>query len=527
MSPAPRDLQSNTFSNAIRSHPRIVEDWPTHDDKSACVWAVNNQLLVARSVSPAPPKNFAITADGKRLVSALGDLGLTATFVTSLFSGVPKVNTAVSEDIDLVLLKRKDGKPLGPQEVFKRVNQIRNDAKLSLPPRSVAPNHVLVPAWNGDGCPYGPPREYAGTVPPKLPPAAVPKGPHKPKITLIDSGYVWKQKKWGANPLDKLLGHAQTYPTPGWWPDETAPGGWTRCPRDEVDARNPSNPTRLDALAGHANFVGGVLARRSWLPTLNIWNHNGSFVADETLAHVTTEIAVLKSLLASQQAEPTQVIMFVYAFPPFEGVLSVAWDSTMRQLLENYNNNFVLVCPAGNQGTTQRRYPAALATVDPIPFYKAKSSFASSGKSSGTPAVATSANRPYANVIGVGSLDVTGHTASDFTNRGAKPQLGHPADPWLTCSAIGEHVKSSFLRVNLPPEEQPRPAGTAPSGHDFAAHKAWAEWQGTCFSAPKIVAAIANELQSDTDSATAAWQSVQTKLSPSRDPQLGLMFGKL
>ena len=92
----------------------------------------------------------------------------------------------------------------------------------------------------------------------------------------------------------------------------------------------------------------------------------------------------------------------------------------------------------------------------------------------------------------------------------------------MTCSAIGEEVVSTFLHVDLPTEEDPQ------GNHDFADHASWAVWQGTSFAAPKVAAAIANELEAATD-ALAAWESAKMRYNPQPDPRLevGLMFTDL
>src|SRR5206468_2171289 len=125
-------------------------------------------------------------------------------------------------------------------------------------------NHVLVPAWGGDVCPYGPPEEWVGQVPPPLRDSRQPEaaGP----ITLLDSGYIWDDS-WGLNPLETLLGNPQPSPTLADFPNGA---GWEPCTPDEPDA---DHNRKLDALAGHANFVAGLLAQRC-RTTINIWNHN-------------------------------------------------------------------------------------------------------------------------------------------------------------------------------------------------------------------------------------------------------------
>ncbi|HEV8099594.1 MAG TPA: S8 family serine peptidase, partial [Gaiellaceae bacterium] len=106
---------------------------------------------------------------------------------------------------------------------------------------------------------------------------------------------------------------------------------------------------------------------------------------------------------------------------------------------------------------------------------------------------------------------------SKFSNRGTAK------DAWVTCSAIGEDVVSTFLHADLPTEEDPQ------GGHDFADHNSWAIWQGTSFAAPKIAAAIINELEGANNDALAAWENAKTRYRPLADPnsEVGLMFTDL
>jgi hypothetical protein len=451
------------------------------------VWYANDQVL-ASSVKAVQAVQKAISKQS----------GYKVALQTTMFAGLNvKKAFKAQNDVHVLGISRAGGNPVPNGFVAQLVRSLRGGA-LKGHEREISPNHILLPEWNGDACPYGAPTAYTGPIPPPLlAPAQQPApGSYSPSITLIDSGYVWDHT-WGTNPLDSLLGHAQVFPTPAQWPNDS--GGWSTCPPDVVDANHPTAPTQVDALAGHSNFVAGVLALRCNGPTLNIWNHNGGFIADD-LSHVPTELAVLRSLLKSQEAAKTPLIMLTFAFPPLDGILSTAWDAALQQLA-TINPNFLIVAPAGNQGTTQRRYPASLASPDPRAKLKGGAL-----RSIASPSYPT-------HVIGVGSLKQAG-TASVFTNRGTA------ADPWVACAAIGENVPSSFLHVDLPPEDSP--SATV----DFTATN-WATWQGTCFAAPKIVAMIAKYMPSATTSPWVAWTSARNTLLPPADPGLGLDFGML
>jgi Subtilase family len=480
----PADNDSNTFSNRLRKHPKIVEHWKPRDHSNPCIWYVEDELLFVERASPvARPGRDAPTDAGRAIRDVLRGRGVEPIYATSLFSGLEE-RTADVEDVHLVRLAGHD------VDILTLISDLRQHETLRDLPSGVSLNHVLVPQALGDGCPHGPPYQYNGGVP-----TGPPAGPPSPAFTLIDSGYIW-DKHWGVNPLDTLLGHAQPAPNPGLWP---TPGGWwQQTPPDRLD---DDNDGKLDALAGHANFVAGVLASRCNGPNITIWNHNGSFVGND-LSHVPTELAVLNSLLLSQSQPQnrTRVIVFVFAFPPFGGVLGQQWANTWAQL-QAYNGDFVLVAPAGNQSDEARRYPAALSKALPN-------------------AVDPFLGIDHPEVIGVASIDATPqHQCSVFSNRGTA------ADQWVTCSAIGEGVNSTFLHVDMPTEDDPQ------GPHDFAHHNSWATWRGTSFSAPKVAAAIANELVAGGGTAQDAWVRLRatgtTTATGGPFPDVGIKFPNL
>ena len=45
------DPERNNFSKRLRDHGKVKEHGKPHDEGSACVWAVDDQLLVSKSVA--------------------------------------------------------------------------------------------------------------------------------------------------------------------------------------------------------------------------------------------------------------------------------------------------------------------------------------------------------------------------------------------------------------------------------------------------------------------------------------------
>src|SRR5262249_35156350 len=142
---------------------------------------------------------------------------------TTMFTGSGlKVGQALqARDVHVARIVPKHGKPVPNDYVANLVLGLRAH-ELKGHEREVSPNHILVPEWNGDACPYGAPTEYNGTIPPPLPTAAQQpgSGSYRPEITLLDSGYYW-DTNWGQNPLADLLGISQVDPTMAEWPNDS------------------------------------------------------------------------------------------------------------------------------------------------------------------------------------------------------------------------------------------------------------------------------------------------------------------
>ena len=401
---------SMAFSSRVRNHPRITA-FP-NKKKDLSTLAVSDHLLVCESV-------------WERVTKFLEQQKIHQEVLGTVLDGVPP--KPGSEDVRIVKIK-----PPAGRDVFETVRIARKELKLEKDEAGkVSPNHVLIPANFSHGCPWGPPLPVGGA--PTLDPMSGPSA----AVTIIDSGYQWDPGTMGVNPLDAFapLGGAVSLA------DFLGPAGWNAGTPDVLDADGNGE---LDALAGHANFIAGVIAQNFPGAQITIRNHNGGF--EPASDDFPTEASVARSLCLSGGAD---VINLGFAFVAFDGGISCAWELAMNQL----GTGPIVAVPAGNNASSIKRYPAALG-----------------------------AN--YANVVSVGSIDgidVNGTPKkSGFSNYG----------PWVKVSARGSKVVSTFLRVDMPVEDDPIPFWHR--SRNFA--NGWAEWNGTSFATPKVVAAIAGEV---------------------------------
>jgi hypothetical protein len=449
-------MSFNAFTQRVLDHPRI-ETSPNNPDSNndSIVFAIKDELLVSRS-SHDQVKTYLSQGLYKTAPKQV---------VTSCYSGISPPG---GEDVDIWQITPPQNK-----SIFDVVADLRASSALAGMERTVSPNHVLIPASSGDQCPFGEPTMYKGSAL-HLPAAKGLHGDVYQPVVVVDSGYQWwGSKGWGANPLSQRgkVNHVQAQ---RYVPDPANPGQLTWLPFvDDVPDKHQAGT--LDHLAGHANFVTGVIAQRCQSADITIWNHNAAFVEDDADPYnLPTEASVLHTLAQIANGKPA-VVNCGFAFVPFTGKLPDAglgvhqtWDSTIDQLRRA---GWVIVAPAGNQeGSTTPRYPAALDGV-----------------------------------VGVASHDASG-APSFFTNVGS----------WVTCSANGENVHSTFLHVRMKVE------GGDGTVQDFRNN--WAMWNGTCFAAPKVAAAIANRVDGNLPSD--AWDELRQEYSKQEDRNhmLGIVF---
>jgi hypothetical protein len=446
-------MSFNSFTQRVRNHPPVAAvDAPD----GTLHLAVSNQLLVAQSVSAA--LDLQNTYQG--------------TLLTTLLDGINPVSEGHPEFEDVEIWHLDD---LGQHEnIFALVEFLRGDTPISARPGTVSPNHILIPAPVDHSCPYGAPYPVSGVR--NLP---VPTGGPQ-HVTVIDSGYGWSDANWGPNPLEGRVQPLETHRLPT--VDEATNIGqqWQDRVSDAPDAKVPGSAD-LVALAGHANFIAGVILQLCPDAQITIRNHSGLFTGDDDFP---TEATVARSLcetMSTDQSHYPAVIELGFAFTTYGGHASTAWNTTF----EFIGNDVLVVVPSGNQGSEDPRYPAALGLSQANPH--------------GLP-----------HLIGVGSIDPAPpggqYVRSEFSNFGE----------WVACSAIGRNVESTFLDYEGSLEDG--------DGADVLfTENAWAVWNGTSFAAPKIVGLIARSLAGGAQDVTEAWTEVQAQAG-GQEHDLGYVF---
>jgi hypothetical protein len=418
---------SSAFTHRLAGHPRIAY-WP-HPKCPALVAMVIDEILVGADAAGS---------------AAAG-------YLNGIAENVGHVFPKSKKNVEIWRLKQTPGNKPWPDVA----DAVWNARKLvpNILARQISPNHILVPASNYHTCPWGPPDE-----PPHLG-AYLGSATEKIRVTVIDSGYI------ESSTIDGRLESA-TY---GEWFGFTQAGGYGWVaeqppiikPGGNVYDQNDDG--YIDALAGHANFVAGIVAQACPEVLIRVKSHNGAFVTadagDPVDTPLPTEASVARSLwetLADSHGW-SDVINIGFAFPtlpwaPPVGVPPAGPPSwTFKAVFDEYQNQakrFTVVAPAGNQHCIVPQYPAAF-------------------------------HQSYSNVIGVASIDSYG-SLSIFSNFGS----------WVACAAEGEHVVSTFLEYSGTTEEL-EIYGPLHGTHQHKDFRGWASWSGTCFAAPKVTGALA------------------------------------
>jgi thermitase len=446
-----RELFQPGFTERLTRHPRIAyyiyPDYlcGTRSDSSTLVSFVVDQLLVVRQLVEDAEFSSALSQVAEQTGVRVFD---------SEKHGVTPVN-------NVEIWKLKDAEAQGDKphaDVAHTVWRLRRQLPEEMK-AMVAPNHVLVPPGRMHECPWGPPEGHGAiTLPPRVSPLV--------EVVVIDSGFIM------AGPVGRVVTNLTfaeaLHAVPGaapvfdWQPGTEAPAG-------VVNPLDQNGDSRLDALAGHANFVAGVVAQGSEHAELTVESFNCSVIdGDTSIPGFVTEAEVARSWWEHRNA-PVVNVGFAFATLPDQllqvdsdpsvvnGPPSWALQMVMKAIADDPEH--LVVAPAGNQNCTVPQYPAAFSL-------------------------------DYENVVGVGSVDASG-ARSEFSNHG----------PWVSCCAKGENVVSSFVdHWNGETEEGEPDAGGAVTGaalpHPVKHFFGWASWSGTSFAAPKVSAAVADSVAS-------------------------------
>ena len=444
--PYPEKFDSG-FTERLTRHPRIgyyiyPDELCGRESKgNILVTFVIDQLLVVKKLVDDPKFN-------EELVKIADPTEV------NVFDG-NKSEVAPGNNVEIWTLKEVDGSH-EHADVAHAVWNLRHFVPKGMQKEMVAPNHVLVPPGRMHECPWGPPEEHGSvTVPSRVGPLI--------EVVVVDSGFIMSGPAGRvvtnvtfAESLQQLPGGGP--PLYDWQPGTEAPPG-------VVDALDQNADGRLDALAGHANFVAGVVARGSEHAELTVESLNCSVIdSDTSIPGFVTEAEVARAWWEHRTA-PVVNVGYAFATLPNQA-LAVESDPNvvngppswaLRVVMEAVGDNeeHVVVAPAGNQDCSVPQYPAAFS-VD------------------------------YDNVAAVGSVDANG-ARSVFSNYG----------DWVNCCAKGEDVVSTFIGWwdGEAEEGEPNPLAAAtgvPLPHPPKHFRGWASWSGTSFAAPKVSAAIAH-----------------------------------
>ncbi len=217
---------------------------------------------------------------------------------------------------------------------------------------------------------------------------------------------------------------------------------------------------RLDRQAGHGTFISGVI--RQICPDARV-HHAGvlSSYGDGDDASVTSAIERALRRFRQRNEHIDIVVM------SFGSYAEADRPPPMAEAISRLLRRSVVVASAGNDATSRPCFPAALPGV-----------------------------------VGVGAVDADGR--SMFSNFG----------PWVDASAPGVDVVSTFFTAF---DDQD------PNGVCVDQYRGWASWSGTSFAAPKVAAAIAQQMYLHDTTSQEAWAHLAAT-APFRHPDLGVLF---
>ncbi len=204
-------------------------------------------------------------------------------------------------------------------------------------------------------------------------------------------------------------------------------------PNADGDAPDEDGDNYLDPVAGHGTFVAGVIEQLTPGCRFEVFEVLTTY-GDGDEAEIAQVLWDLSQLAEEQR--PHIVNLSFGSYSP------IGMEVLADAVAALHEVGVVVVASAGNDATCVPTYPAALP-----------------------------------NVVSVGALDEDERPAS-YTNYGS----------WVRACSRGTDVVSSFFQ-GFNGAEPPDAAGADPDNFD-----GWAQWSGTSFAAPRVVAALARRV---------------------------------
>jgi len=214
---------------------------------------------------------------------------------------------------------------------------------------------------------------------------------------------------------------------------------------DELD-QIPLPNKLLDAGAGHGSLVAGVVQQVAPTAHLRIYR-----VMDTD--GCASEAQVAAAMLGAVD-DGAQILNLSLGTDTLDDQAPLTLRAAVERIRHDHPD-VLIVAAAGNYADTRHCWPAAFAAEYPE------------------------------TVVAVAGLDPSGGP-SDWSSRG----------DWVTCSAIGEGVVSTYVVGEEDPLFDPRP--------DRFGENSWAASIGTSFAAPQIVGGIARKMQENNQTPHAA-----------------------
>jgi Subtilase family len=195
----------------------------------------------------------------------------------------------------------------------------------------------------------------------------------------------------------------------------------------------PSGDGYLDLAAGHGTFVAGIVrqvAPRARVTVYRAVDSDG----------IGTEVTVACAMIRAVKEGKAHIINLSLGFQTHDDLPPIAIQAALEVIGEwerEHGREVVIVAAAGNYADTRPCWPAAF--------------------------------RQVVSVAGLGA--------------DARPAPWSSHGFWVTCSAVGQGVRSTYVQGQESPLLDPDPRTFGPS--------AWGVWSGTSFTAPQITGALA------------------------------------